>query len=107
MRENINMYVAGKPVNNKFVPMVLIIKVGWNMYKVKSHIELFKDNYGHITTKRNKFYKNQNPIKEGETHDISNLISELKNTGLEIVELHGPSPENAYDVPVSDSIVPA
>jgi phosphosulfolactate synthase (CoM biosynthesis protein A) len=104
------MFVAGTWVRNKFFPIVVIINFGGNMYKVKSNIALYKDNYGHITTKRSKFYKNQNPMKEVETDNVDNFLTELKNAGLEIVEIHSDTTyrdaENAYEITPSFSDFP-
>ena len=103
---NVSGYVAGKWIGGRFVPMALILKLG-ETYKVKSHIEMFKDNYGHLTLKRNKFYKDKSAITEGETHDIRNFLKELTEIGLDIIEIH--SLADVYDIApsASDSIVPA
>jgi len=99
-------YVAGTWRQGQFVPLVLVLKLG-KIYKVKSpYINMFVDNHGHITTKRSKFYKNKTPIKEGETENVSNLIQELRALGLDIVELHGHSPEQAFDITPSFSYFP-
>jgi hypothetical protein len=99
-------YVAGKHIQGKFMPMVLIINFGW--YEIKSKIELYEDNYGHLTIKPNKFFKNKSTIKEGKVTDVSNLLQELRDIGLEIVEIHsGTLAENAYDItPSSDFPAP-
>jgi len=101
---NIKMYVAGQKVNEKFMPMVLIIKFG-NIYKVKSNIELYKDNYGHLTLKPSKFYKDKNAVKEGVTTDVSNLLEELQDAGLDIIE-NVNTPNRTYKN-VDASIIPS
>jgi len=85
--EHIKMYVAGARINGTFVTIIKIIKIG-QVYKVKGELELQKDNYGHLTLKNSKFFRERKSTKEGETHDISNLILELRDAGLEIVEIH-------------------
>ena len=97
-------YVAGQKVNEKLVPIVLIIKFG-GIFKVKSNIELYKDNYGHLTLKRSKFYKDKSTVKEGLTTDVSNLLEELQDAGLDIIEIVN-TPNRTYKN-VDASIIPS
>jgi len=100
--KTITGYVAGTWVQGKFLPIALILKFG-GVYKVISNIKLYVDNYGNLTLKPSKFYKEKNAIKEGETKNVSNLLKEFRDLGLEIVEIHSGTidAENAYDIHVS------
>ena len=101
MNEPIKMYVAGSWFQGKFMPIVFILKYG-GIFKVKSNIEMHKDNHGHLTLKINKFFKDKSTVKEGETTDITNLIKELRDAGFEVIELH--EFEKARDINISSSI---
>ena len=98
-------YVAGKWRQGQFVPFAIFLKIG-ERYKVKSpYINLYVDNYGHITLKWNKFFKDQQPKKEGETADIKNLIKEFLDAGFYVIEFHESKPVTR-DINISSSIVP-
>jgi len=109
LKEEREYGIAGKEINGRLEPLVVIFPGKEKKYGYVSKVALVRDRYGNVVYRHPNPFMKAEIVYSGETDNIEDLIFDLEHEGYVIIWFRTPSGSTfTRDITVSSSfLVPA